>query len=60
MKVEFVCDSCANIHSAREEIIDTEDYGLTGDEWLALSEDEQYEIVEGWANERLEIYWQEV
>lgn len=59
MKVKFVCDSGANIHSARTEVIDTEDYGYTDEEWLELSEEQKQEIVEEWANERLQVYFDE-
>ena len=59
MKVKFVCDSGANIHSARTEVVDTEDYGYTDEEWLELSEEQKQEIVEEWANERLEVYFDE-
>jgi len=60
MKLKFVCNSGANIHSARKAIIDTEDYGLTDEEWEELSDDGKFEIVSEWANERLEIYWEEI
>ena len=59
MKVKFVCDSGANIHSARTEVVDTEDYGYTDKEWLELSEEQKQEIVEEWANERLQVYFDE-
>ena len=59
MKVKFVCDSGANIHSARTEVVDTEDYGYTDEEWLELSEAQKQEIVEEWANERLQVYFDE-
>ncbi len=64
MKVKFVCDSGANIHSARTEVVDTEvvdteDYGYTDEEWLELSEEQKQEIVEEWANERLQVYFDE-
>ena len=59
MKVKFVCDSGANIHSARTEVVDTEDYGYTDEEWLELSEEQKQEIVEKWANERLQVYFDE-
>ena len=59
MKVKFVCDSGANIHSARTEVIDTEDYGYTDEEWLELSEEQKQEIVEEWACERLQVYFDE-
>ena len=59
MKVKFVCDSGPNIHSARTEVVDTEDYGYTDEEWLELSEEQKQEIVEEWANERLQVYFDE-
>ena len=59
MKVKFVCDSGANIHSARTEVVDTEDYGYTDEEWLELSEEQKQEFVEEWANERLQVYFDE-
>lgn len=59
MKIKFVCDSGANIHSARKEVINTEDYGFEDDEWLALSDDQKQKVVEDWAYDRLEIYWDE-
>ena len=59
MKVKFVCDSGANIHSARTEVVDTEDHGYTAEEWLELSEEQKQEIVEEWANERLQVYFDE-
>ena len=59
MKVKFVCDSGANIHSARTEVVVTEDYGYTDEEWLELSEEQKQEIVEEWANERLQVYFDE-
>ena len=59
MQVKFVSDSGANIHSARTEVVDTEDYGYTDEEWLELSEEQKQEIVEEWANERLQVYFDE-
>jgi len=58
MKVIFYCDSGANIHSERREAMDTDkDLGLEEGEWQSMTEDEKYEIVEDWANDRLEIGW---
>ncbi len=58
MKVTFVCDSGANIHSAREAEFDTEiDFGYTDEEWQALTEDQIYEMVSEWAHDRLKIYY---
>ena len=60
MKVKFVCNSGANIHSARQETFDTEDLGFTEEEWNKLSDDSKFEVVQDWANERLEIYWKDI
>lgn len=60
MKVKFVCDSGANIHSARTEVIDTNDLGYSDEEWEALSDDDKYEMVSDWANNYLSIYWEEL
>lgn len=58
MKVTFVCDSGATIHSSRKETIDLEKCGLTEEEWVGMSKDEKYKLVEEWAwNSGLEIYW---
>lgn len=55
MKVKFYCDSGANIHSCREEVMDTvKDLGLKEGEWEGLSEEEKYEQVKDWMNDRLE------
>lgn len=60
MKVKFVCNSGANIHSVRQETFDTEDLGFTEEEWNELSDDSKFEMVQDWANERLEIYWKDI
>lgn len=58
MKVKFICDSGANIHSARKETVDTvSDLGLEEGEWEKLTEEEKFSMVKEWADERLEIYW---
>ena len=57
MKVKFWCDSGANIHSCREETVDTSDYGFSDEQWLALTEAEQFKIVREWANDYLEMGW---
>lgn len=41
MKLRVWCDSGANAHSKREEILDLEDLGLTEKEWLEMTEDER-------------------
>lgn len=61
MKVKFCCDSGANIHSERSEVLDTvTDLGLKEGEWKAMNAEQRQEIVNEWAWDRLEIYWTEV
>jgi hypothetical protein len=61
MKIRLWCDSGANIHSCREEIIETETYwGMSDEEWSEMSEDEKAELVNDWAHDRLEIGWEPV
>ena len=56
MKVRFFCNSGANIHSKREQIIDTViDLSLEDGEWERMSDDDKYKMAEEWAWERLEI-----
>ena len=60
MKVKFCCDSGANIHSCREEIIDvTECYDLSEEEWKSMSDEDKFEILNEWAHEKLDIYYVE-
>ena len=60
-RVKFCCNSGANIHSRREEIVDTvKDWGLDEGEWELLPEKLKYELAEEWANDRLEIYYEEL
>jgi hypothetical protein len=60
MKVKFFCNSGANIHSTREETLDTKDLGLEDEEWEQLTDDEKYKEAEIWANDRLEIGYEEL
>ena len=56
MKVKFYCDSGANIHSCREEVVDlVEDWGMTPEECAELTEDDKLELAQDWANDRLDI-----
>lgn len=49
-KVEFWCDSGANIHSCRKAVFDTkDDLGFEDYEWEELSEDEKCKEAEQWA-----------
>lgn len=58
-KVIFYCNSGANIHSTRKQTLDTDkDLNLDEGEWEQMSEDDRFLIVQEWANERLEIYWE--
>jgi hypothetical protein len=57
--VKFHCNSGANIDSCRTATLDTvKDLGLEEGEFESMSENDQYEIVQEWANDRLEIYWE--
>ena len=61
MKVRFCCDSGANIHSCRSEILDTvEDLGFDEGEWETLSDDAKTSLLDDWAAARLEIYYEEL
>jgi hypothetical protein len=60
MKVEFYCDSGANIHSCRRETLDTiEDLGLDEGEWEGLSDEEKEEHVKDWMNGHLDYGWKD-
>ena len=61
-KVQFWCDSGANIHSCRKsgELDTVRDLGLEEGEWEQLSEDEKYKLADEWACERLEVGYTEV
>jgi hypothetical protein len=61
MKVKFYCDSGANIHSCREETLDTvEDLGLDEGEWETLSDNEKEEHVKDWMSGHLDYGWKEI
>jgi len=60
MKVRFYCDSGANIHSERSEIIDIEAYGYTDKEWNSMTEEEKIKEVELWAWDFLAIGYEEM
>jgi len=60
MKVRFICDSGANIDSARKsKWFDTEDLGYSDEEWSKLSDLDKYKEAESWSYEHIEIYWEE-
>ena len=61
MKVKFYCNSGANIHSYREAIFDTvKDLDMEEGEWEKLTDDDKYDEAEIWANNRLEIGYEEL
>ena len=65
MKVTFYVDSRANIKSCRsvtwnlDDPKDVRSFGYTKEEWLSLSEDEKDEIIQEWANETIDLYYEE-
>lgn len=61
MKVKFCVNSGANIHSTNESgwLDPVKDLGFAPGEWEGLTEDEKYAEAENWANERIEIYYEE-
>lgn len=65
MKVTLNCNSGANIHSTRSETFDLDNaddcnqFGCTKEEWMNFSEDDKQEFCNEWAEQRLEIYYEE-
>jgi len=60
MKVKFCCDNGANIHSKKVRTFDTvRDLHLDGGEWEKMTEDEKHKILECWANEQYEYWYEE-
>jgi len=60
MKVTFFCDSGANIHSCREEELDTvADLGFEEGDWEQMTDGEKMKIAEEWAYDHLEIGWKD-
>ena len=60
MKIKLFCDSGANGYSTREETLDTQDLGFEDGEWEELTDDEKYKVAAEWANECLEIGYEEL
>lgn len=61
MKIKVMCDSGANIHSCRTEIIDVEkDWGITDEDWNSFTDEEKFNLVKEWAEQRLSIDWEEM
>jgi len=61
MQIKVYIDSGANIHSRKEEIINIEElWDITDDEWEDMDEDEKFGYVKDWADNYLDIGWEEV
>lgn len=61
MKIRFCNDNNANIHSKVEATLDiSEDLGLTDQEWQEMSEGDRLKMVEEWAMENFEYWYEEV
>jgi hypothetical protein len=60
MKIKVWCDSGANIHSKREDIVDLKDWNITDEEWNDMDDTIKQEFVNGWVNQKLEIGFKEV
>lgn len=60
MRVRFNCDSGANIHSCRQQEFDVKTLGYSDEEWKSLTEEEKYDECRRWADERLEIYTEDL
>lgn len=61
MKVKFCNNNGASVHSKRVEIFDTKkDIGLEDSEWRDMSEDEKLKMVEEWAFQDFNWWYEEV
>ena len=61
VKVKFCVDSGANIHSCRETkwMDPVKDLGLLEGEWEKMDEEDKYEMAQDWANNHIEVYFEE-
>lgn len=65
MKVTVNIDSGANIGSCKSQVWDlstekgVSSFGYTKEEWLSMSADEKWEVCNEWAQNHLEIYFEE-
>lgn len=60
MKVRFICDNGANTYSVRKSNwIDVKELGYSDEEWSELSDFNKYTEAEAWANQYIEISWEE-
>ena len=61
MKVKFLVKNGANIHSCKTSgVMDTvKDLGLDDGEWESMSEDDKFKCAMDWANEHIEVWYEE-
>lgn len=59
-KLRVWCDSGANIHSCREEVVEFDDLGFSEEEWDAMSDEDKYEAVRDVALEKLDWGFEEI
>lgn len=60
MKITFCHDNNANIHSKKKEVFDLQkDFNMTDAEWLAMSEDDRNKMVEEWAMQDFNFWYEE-
>ncbi len=60
IKVKFTVDSGGNLHSARESKWFTlDELGIPRREWDLLTDKDKMNIAQEWANENIEIYYEE-
>jgi hypothetical protein len=61
MKVRFNLDNGANMHSCRSTVVDTEtDLGMAPGEWERMTEAQKQEEVQRWADQHIEVYYEEL
>ncbi len=60
MKIRVYCDSGANIHSCREQIVSFDELGTTQEDWENMSDLEKEDVIRPIAFERLDWGWQEL
>lgn len=58
MKITFVVDNGANIHSARKETYELEELGIEQDEWDEMDDDARYQLAEDMMMQHVEIYYE--
>lgn len=61
MKIQLYLDNGANIHSCRDSgwIDPVDEFGLNEGEWETLTDEEKWEYASDWANNYIDIGWNE-